>query len=119
MFGGFSQSAMMADQTKGMMMRYEKLSPEATALALSELDHWILSEDQKVITKEFAFGDFAQAFGFMTECALVAEKMDHHPEWFNVYRRVDVHLTTHDVGGLTTHDFKLAAAMDTIAARRV
>jgi 4a-hydroxytetrahydrobiopterin dehydratase len=102
-----------------MLMRYEKLSNEAVALALSELDHWMLSEDQTSITKEYAFGDFVQAFGFMTECALVAEKMDHHPEWFNVYRRVDVRLTTHDVHGLTAHDFKLAAVMDKIAARRV
>lgn len=100
-------------------MRYEKLSHEATALALSDIDHWSLSEDQRSITKEFSFGDFTQAFGFMTECALVAEKMDHHPEWSNVYRRVEVLLTTHDVGGLTVHDFKLARAMDKIAARRV
>ncbi|THF50154.1 4a-hydroxytetrahydrobiopterin dehydratase [Allorhizobium terrae] len=100
-------------------MRYEKLSNEAVALALSEVDHWMLSEDQAAITKEFAFGDFTQAFGFMTECALVAEKMDHHPEWFNVYRRVDVRLTSHSVNGLTAHDFKLAATMDKIAARRV
>ncbi|HBF32859.1 4a-hydroxytetrahydrobiopterin dehydratase [Rhizobium sp.] len=100
-------------------MRYEKLNPEAAALALSNIDHWQLSEDQTSISKEFSFGDFTQAFGFMTECALAAEKMDHHPEWFNVYRRVDVRLTTHDVSGLTTHDFKLAEIMDKIAARRV
>lgn len=104
---------------EGMMMRYEKLSIEAARLALADIEHWQLSEDQTAISKEFSFGDFTQAFGFMTECALNAEKMDHHPEWFNVYRRVDVRLTTHDVGGLTTHDFKLAAIMDKIAARRV
>lgn len=100
-------------------MRYEKLSDEAIALSLAEIDHWFLSEDKCAITREFSFGDFTQAFGFMTECALVAEKMDHHPEWFNVYRRVDVRLTTHDVNGLTSADFKLAASMDRIAERRV
>lgn len=100
-------------------MRYEKLDQDAVQQALADVDDWRLSEDGCAISRDFSFGDFTQAFAFMTECALVAEKMDHHPEWFNVYRRVDVRLTTHDVGGLTTHDFKLAATMDKIAARRV
>ncbi|MCM2440273.1 4a-hydroxytetrahydrobiopterin dehydratase [Agrobacterium vitis] len=100
-------------------MRYERLAPEAVPGALRDLDGWSLSEQGDAITKEFSFDDFAQAFGFMTECAIIAEKMGHHPEWFNVYRRVDVKLTTHDVGGLTGHDLKLAAAMDQVAKRRV
>ncbi|MBB4009168.1 4a-hydroxytetrahydrobiopterin dehydratase [Allorhizobium taibaishanense] len=100
-------------------MRYERLAPEAVAGALREVDGWSLSEDKTAITKEFSFDDFAQAFSFMTECAIMAEKMGHHPEWSNVYRRVDVRLTTHDVGGLTGHDLKLAAAMDQAAARRI
>jgi 4a-hydroxytetrahydrobiopterin dehydratase len=65
--------------------------------------------------KSFKFKNFGQAFGFMTEAALIAEKMDHHPEWFNVYSRVDVTLTTHSAGGITDLDVKLAQAMDGIA----
>ena len=66
------------------------------------------------ITKKFVFKDFNQAFGFMTRAALVAEKMDHHPEWFNVYKTVEVTLSTHDAGGVTERDVKLAEAMDKI-----
>jgi 4a-hydroxytetrahydrobiopterin dehydratase len=67
--------------------------------------------------REFQFRDFVQAFGFMTQAALVAERMDHHPEWFNVYRTVRVELATHDAKGLTGLDFELATAMNEIAAR--
>lgn len=66
--------------------------------------------------REFQFRDFVTAFGFMSQVALVAERTDHHPEWFNVYRTVRVDLTTHDAGGISTRDFELAAAMDRIAA---
>ena len=76
---------------------------------------WTLFEGH-AITKKFVFRDFSQAFGFMTRAALVAEKMDHHPEWFNVYKTVDVTLSTHDAGGLTDLDVKLGEAMDKIAA---
>src|SRR5471032_3238092 len=67
------------------------------------------------ITKKFTFKDFNQAFGFMTRAALVAEKMDHHPEWFNIYKTVDVTLSTHDADGVTELDVKLAEAMDKLA----
>jgi 4a-hydroxytetrahydrobiopterin dehydratase len=78
---------------------------------------WILKED-KLCTR-FRFRDFVSAFGFMAEVALVAERMNHHPEWFNVYANVDVALTTHDAGGITNLDFELAAAMDRAAAQRL
>ncbi|MCK5749607.1 MAG: 4a-hydroxytetrahydrobiopterin dehydratase, partial [Oricola sp.] len=72
-------------------------------------------EDGNAITKSFKFKNFRKAFAFMTESALTAEKMDHHPEWFNVYNRVEVTLTTHDSGGVTELDLKLAAAMEAAA----
>lgn len=74
-----------------------------------------LAEDGKSISKTFKFGSFVEAFGFMAQSALSAEKLNHHPEWFNVYSRVDVTLNTHDAGGLTELDFKLAKAMDKAA----
>lgn len=78
-----------------------------------DLAGWTGGDD--FITKVFKFGDFAEAFGFMTRIAIIAEKMDHHPEWFNVYNRVDVTLTTHDAGGVTQKDVTLAQAMETAA----
>ncbi|MEP1231530.1 MAG: 4a-hydroxytetrahydrobiopterin dehydratase [Litorimonas sp.] len=79
-----------------------------------QLEGWTGGDD--FITKVFRFDDFAQAFGFMTRIAIIAEKMDHHPEWFNVYNRVDVTLTTHDAGGVTHKDVALAEAMQKAAA---
>ena len=73
---------------------------------------WALSEDGKALERSFRFKDFAQAFGFMAQMALVSEKADHHPEWFNVYNRVEVRLTTHDAGGLTARDLDWAARAD-------
>lgn len=73
------------------------------------------SRDGEAITKTYQFATFIAAFGFMTQCAIWAEKLRHHPEWFNVYNRVDVRLTTHDTGGLSVLDGKLAARMDKIA----
>jgi 4a-hydroxytetrahydrobiopterin dehydratase len=93
----------------------QKLSAEARKTALSRLNGWSEASGRDAITKTFVFADFNQAFGFMTRSALVAEKLDHHPEWFNVYKNVEVTLSTHDAGGLTELDFKLAEAMDTIA----
>jgi 4a-hydroxytetrahydrobiopterin dehydratase len=84
---------------------------------MSELKGWSKVEGRDVIFKSFKFKNFREAFGFMTEAALVAEKMDHHPEWFNVYARVDVTLTTHSAKGVTELDMKLAKAMDEIAFR--
>lgn len=97
-------------------MRPGKLSGEARAQALATLQGWTVTDGRDAIAKTFAFKDFNQAFGFMTRAALVAEKLDHHPEWSNVYNRVQVTLTTHDAGGLTELDVKLARAMDGFAA---
>jgi len=88
----------------------ELLNPKAAA---QELDGWTGGDD--FISKVYRFDDFAQAFGFMTRIAIIADKMDHHPEWFNVYNRVDVTLTTHDAGGLTEKDILLAKAMENAA----
>ncbi|MFN4057197.1 MAG: 4a-hydroxytetrahydrobiopterin dehydratase [Roseinatronobacter sp.] len=76
---------------------------------------WITVEGRDALTKTFIFADFNAAFGWMARVALVAEKMDHHPEWFNVYRTVTVTLSTHDAGGLTALDVALAQAMDRMA----
>lgn len=92
-----------------------KLEGDARKIALAELTGWDLLNDRDAIKKSFKFPDFNSAFGFMTKVALVAEKLDHHPEWFNVYNRVDVTLITHDVGGLSELDVKLANAMDKMA----
>lgn len=81
--------------------------------AVKDLPGWTGGDD--FITKVFKFKDFAQAFGFMSEIAVVAEGMNHHPEWFNVYNRVDVTLTTHDAGGVTDKDVALAKRMEAAA----
>jgi 4a-hydroxytetrahydrobiopterin dehydratase len=99
-------------------MRYEKVEGDALAIRLADFEGWSLSDDGKSIKRQFKFANFVEAFGFMTECAITAEKFNHHPEWFNVYSKVDVTLTTHDQDGLTEHDFKLADAMDKAAASR-
>ncbi len=94
------------------MARPSQLSTERIEQALAEeaLAGWAVVDAK--LHREFRFRDFASAFGFMTRSALVAEKMDHHPEWFNVYNRVEVDLTTHDAGGITTLDLDLARAMN-------
>ncbi len=76
---------------------------------------WRIEADDRAIRREFRFRDFAEAFGWMTRIALLAEKMDHHPEWTNVWNRVEVRLTTHDVGGLSDRDIALAEAMERLA----
>jgi len=83
---------------------------------LGELADWSLRDGK--LHRDFKFSDFVTAFGFMSSVALVAEKMNHHPEWSNVYNNVSVDLTTHDAGGITTADFELAAAMDKLAVAR-
>jgi 4a-hydroxytetrahydrobiopterin dehydratase len=93
----------------------QKLTGEARKAALARLKGWSEAGGRDAITKKFVFADFNEAFGFMTRAALIAEKLDHHPEWFNVYKTVEVTLSTHDAGGLTERDIKLAEAMDKIA----
>ncbi len=95
----------------------QKLSAEARSAALGRLQGWTAVTGRDAISKTFTFQNFNEAFGFMTRAALVAEKMDHHPEWSNVYKTVSVTLSTHDAGGLTELDVKLADAMDKIAGR--
>lgn len=80
--------------------------------ALAVLPDWQYDDEVKGIRRSIRFSDFAAAFGFMTRVAILAEKADHHPEWFNVYNRVDILLTTHDVGGLSQRDLDLAKAID-------
>ena len=93
-----------------------KLTDARRTTALAGLPAWTTVGGRDAITRSFTFKDFSAAFGFMTRAALMAEKLDHHPEWFNVWNRVDVTLSTHDAGGLTDRDITLATAMDTIAA---
>jgi 4a-hydroxytetrahydrobiopterin dehydratase len=93
----------------------QKLTAEARKAALAKLSGWSEASGRDAITRKFTFKDFNEAFGFMARAALVAEKMDHHPEWFNVYNTVDVTLSTHDAGGVTEHDNKLAEAMNKLA----
>lgn len=80
-------------------MAREKLTPDAVAAAFAELEGWTLAADGKSIRRVFTFKNFSEAFGFMSRAALAAEKMDHHPDWSNVYKTVDVTLNTHDAGG--------------------
>ena len=93
----------------------EKLTGSTRKSALAKLDGWSEVEGRDAISKKFAFKDFNEAFGFMARVALIAEKLDHHPEWFNVYNKVEVTLATHDAGGVTERDVKLAQAMDRLA----
>ncbi len=92
-----------------------KLTADARKAALARLKGWSEAKGRDAISKKFVFKDFKAAFAFMTKVADVAEEMNHHPEWFNVYKTVDVTLSTHDAGGLTELDVKLAEAMDRLA----
>jgi len=93
----------------------EKLEGDARVKALADLNDWSEADGRDAITKTFQFRDFNAAFGWMTRVAMAAEKMDHHPEWFNVYKTVEVTLATHDAGGLTERDIALAKKMDKFA----
>lgn len=93
----------------------QTLTHEARKAALAALPGWREVDGRDAIAKTFDFADFVAAFGFMTKCALVAERMDHHPEWMNVYRKVAVTLATHDAGGVTEKDIALARAMEEFA----
>ena len=92
----------------------EQLSEAERAEALDGLPEWDYDDARDAITRRFMFADFVEAFGFMARVALLAEKADHHPEWSNVWNRVDVLLTTHDAGGLSHRDIELATAIDAL-----
>lgn len=94
------------------MLSRDKYSIEQITEALSELPEWQKVEGRDAIYRKYEFRNFVEAFGFMSKAALISEKMDHHPEWFNVYKTVEVTLATHDAGGVTELDVKLAKAMD-------
>ena len=93
----------------------QKLTGDSRKAALAKLPGWSEVPGRDAIAKTFTFRNFSEAFGFMTRAALVAEKLDHHPEWFNVYNTVEVTLSTHDAGGVTELDVKLAEAMNRLA----
>lgn len=95
-----------------IIMTREKLSKDAITAALAELGGWSLAADGASIKRSFVFKNFSEAFAFMTRVALAAEKMDHHPDWSNVYKTVDVTLNTHDAGGVTALDIELAKRMN-------
>lgn len=99
-------------------MRPKKLDEAERSNALPELElrGWRHDPERDAIAKSYRFADFVQAFGWMAKVALSAEKLNHHPEWINVYSRVDVVLTTHDAGGLTSLDLRMAERMDALAA---
>lgn len=97
------------------MNRPAALEGDERKAALAALDSWSDAPARNAIAKTFTFKNFNQAFGFMTRSALLAEKMDHHPEWFNVYRTVEVTLTTHDADGVTELDLRMAKAMNRYA----
>ena len=94
----------------------ERLSEAARAEALTQLKAWSHEPERDAITRRFTFADFSQAFAFMTRVALLAEKADHHPEWSNVWNRVDILLTTHDAAGLSQRDLDMARAIEGLLA---
>ncbi len=96
----------------------EKLSTAERRRAMTRLKGWKKVRGRDAIHNKFQFKDFNEAFGFMGRVALMAEKMDHHPEWFNVYNRVEITLSTHDAGGLSERDVALARFIDSIAGRK-
>ncbi len=96
-------------------MRQTKLDPSSRTKALADLPLWTYDAERDALTRHFKFKDFSAAFGFMTRVALAAEKMDHHPEWSNIYNRVTILLTTHDANGLSDLDVALAGTIDTFA----
>ena len=94
----------------------DRLDDAARARALADLPEWRLATEPEGIARPFLFGDFSEAFAFMARVALLAEKADHHPEWSNVYNRVDILLTTHDADGLSQRDIDMARAIDALLA---
>ncbi|MEZ5646165.1 MAG: 4a-hydroxytetrahydrobiopterin dehydratase [Burkholderiaceae bacterium] len=94
------------------------LDTQATRDQMADLTEWTVAQEGGAIRRTFRFHDFAEAFGFMARMAIISEKMDHHPEWFNVYNRVEVTLTTHDAGGLSSRDFTWARQADAAYGQR-
>ena len=97
-----------------MQMSVEKLDESEAKAALAQLDGWEFDRDGDAMRKVFKFSDFSEAWGFMSRIALIAEDADHHPEWFNVYNKVDITLTTHDAGGLSKRDIAMAKAIEAL-----
>jgi 4a-hydroxytetrahydrobiopterin dehydratase len=97
------------------MVSVSKLDESARVVALNDLPHWTYDAEAQGIRRTLSFTDFAEAFAFMTRVAVLAEKADHHPEWFNVYNRVEILLTTHEAGGLSERDVALARVIDGFA----
>ena len=91
-----------------------ELSEEDRNRLLADHPEWTLTREGKAIERTFQFGDFSEAWGFMSRVALIADSHDHHPEWFNVYAKVEITLTTHDAGGLSMRDAKMARAIDAL-----
>ena len=98
-------------------MAIERLDGAARAGLAAALPGWAMAEGRDAIRREFRFRDFSEAWGFMSRVALLAEARDHHPEWSNVYNRVDILLTTHDAGGLSERDLRLARAINEVLGR--
>ena len=96
------------------MSDFKRLDTDEISGSLESIPEWTIESDK--LFREFAFSRFVEAFGFMTSVAIVAEKQNHHPEWFNVYNKVRIHLTTHEAGGITENDFALARSIDKIYA---
>ena len=94
----------------------QKLTTEERATELAQLKGWQAVKDRDAIQRKLQFADFNEAFGFMTRVAIKAQEMDHHPEWFNVYNKVEITLSTHEANGLTARDIKLASFIDSITA---
>jgi 4a-hydroxytetrahydrobiopterin dehydratase len=109
------QTVKVGNEEDGIMVK--RLSAEARKAALKNLPGWTEVAEREAIARTFMFKDFNEAFGFMSRAALVAEKHDHHPEWRNVYKTVEVVLATHDAGGVTERDIALAEAMNAIAGQ--
>lgn len=106
----------MEQDTDSAEDSYQKLSEKEIAQHVSKLDGWKVVNGK--VSKKFEFDDFVQAFGFMTRVAMEAEKMNHHPEWFNVYNTVKIDLVTHDVSGISNYDIKLAGVIDKLARQK-
>jgi 4a-hydroxytetrahydrobiopterin dehydratase len=115
--GGRAQYTRAVGIERNYAMAVPKLSDQEIAAALTKLPGWSRADGRSAIAKKFQFADFNEAWGFMCRVALAAEKQDHHPEWCNVWNRVEITLSTHDAGGLSARDVKLAETIESLARR--